>query len=294
MKEEAVIDCGLEEVHKDLFGILDFYDELCRRLGLKYFLAYGTLLGAVRHKGFIPWDDDVDVWMPREDYMKLLEYLRTSNDNDCFVVNEGEFKLDGDRPCECQMRIIDKNTKIIRDYAARTAITYQWIDIFALDDFPYDKKEKYFKNFKRRLFMYKIARCKTFLVDMNTFYSKMNKIIYFMHNKLHLLNHCLKLEDKKNKLIASLVKYQGSQDEKCIEYFCNAAVYLPNPEKCFFNKEWFGEAIEMTFEGKKLFVPANWDMVLKTLYNDYMKIPKEHERYSHGIKQVSEGEYDGQ
>ena len=64
---------NVRPLQKQVFAILQFLDEICRRNNFTYYLAYGTLLGAVRHKGFIPWDDDVDIWMPREDYMKLLE-----------------------------------------------------------------------------------------------------------------------------------------------------------------------------------------------------------------------------
>ena len=63
----------LEEVQNISLEIFTKFDEICREHNLKYFMMYGTLLGAVRHKGFIPWDDDIDVWMFREDYNKLCE-----------------------------------------------------------------------------------------------------------------------------------------------------------------------------------------------------------------------------
>ena len=64
---------NLEEIQKHSVKILYALDEICRQEGIKYFLAYGTLLGAVRHNGFIPWDDDIDVQMPREDYDRFEE-----------------------------------------------------------------------------------------------------------------------------------------------------------------------------------------------------------------------------
>lgn len=67
----------IEEVQKIELGILEYLDRVCRDNNLRYYLAYGTLLGAVRHQGFIPWDDDIDVWMPRGIMINFRNYLRT-------------------------------------------------------------------------------------------------------------------------------------------------------------------------------------------------------------------------
>ena len=66
----------LDNIKKIEKEILDYIDSLCRANSLQYYLAYGTLIGAIRHKGFIPWDDDIDIWMPRPDYERLLSLLK--------------------------------------------------------------------------------------------------------------------------------------------------------------------------------------------------------------------------
>lgn len=66
---------SMKEVQKGSLEILKKIDEICNQLNLKYYLAYGTLIGAIRHKGFIPWDDDVDIMMPRKDYDSLVQYF---------------------------------------------------------------------------------------------------------------------------------------------------------------------------------------------------------------------------
>ena len=78
----------LDKLHFVLVEILDYFVSICEKNNLRYFLVYGTALGAYRHKGFIPWDDDLDVAMPRKDYQKFLEIMQHTND-DYILQNEG-------------------------------------------------------------------------------------------------------------------------------------------------------------------------------------------------------------
>ena len=258
--------------------ILSFFDSVCEQQGLSYYLAYGTLLGAVRHKGFIPWDDDIDVWMPRDDYMKLLAYFKNTNTDEQFGLSDGPYKLDGDRPAEFQMRIIDKTKKIVRMFAGKDTVMYPWIDVFCLDIFPESQKQKYLKEFKRHLFFYKIARCKHFLIEEKSLFGRANKLIYTLHQKFHLFNHLLNEGKQIQKAVGALTKYQSKESADCKEYFCYAAVYLPQPQKCFFPRQWFAETVKLEFEGRKFSAPKNWDGVLELLYNDYMQLPPEEQR----------------
>ena len=68
-------ELSLQEIQKGSLEILRIVAKICDKQGLIYYLAYGTLIGAIRHKGFIPWDDDIDIWMPRNDYKKFIEYF---------------------------------------------------------------------------------------------------------------------------------------------------------------------------------------------------------------------------
>ena len=266
---------GTHTIQERSFEILKFLDKVCRQNGFTYYLAYGTLLGSIRHEGFIPWDDDIDIWMPRGDYMKLLEYLRVQNKDERFVLNEGIHAPKGDRPPELQMRILDLNHSLTRGYAGTSIEAHPWIDIFALDTFPIQKKKSYLKKFQRSLFFYKVARCKNFLIISNSFFGKMNKLIYTLHQKLKLFFF---LSEKRSlkRVVRCLTKYQGIASE---EYFCYAAVYLPKPEKCFFSSDWFGTPREGMFEGSSFCIPVDSHNVLTKLYNNYMELPPEIERF---------------
>lgn len=172
------------------------------------------------------------------------------------------------------MRLLDTQYRIKRSYAYTMVTTHPWIDVFALDAFPADKKESYLKKFKQRLFMYKVARCKNFLIEENSFFGKMNKLVYTLHQKFKCF-FFLNEEKCVRSTLKALARYQGMKSE---EFFSYAAVYLPTPAKCFFKREWFEEKAELEFEGKLFYVPGNYHEVLTTLYKDYMQLPPESER----------------
>ena len=274
----------LEKLHNKLFGILQFLDATCKKLGIKYYLGYGTLLGAVRHKGFIPWDDDVDVWMTRADYDVLQKYLKENDSDPNYGLNYGKYWAEGDRPLEFQMRIMDKNVKINKQIYGKMTEFHLWLDIFALDCVPSNKEKQYVKRFKRRLRNYKISRCKKFVTTNGRLMSMLNKVIYRLH-KIGFFRHTFIEEKVVARAHDALTMYNGRAEE-CDKFFTYAAVYLNSPTKCLFDKNWFGEPIEMDFETGKFYVPSKYHELLTQVYGDYMKLPKESERISHDIELI--------
>ena len=120
----------LEEIQEQSVKILYALDSICRQEGIKYFLAYGTLLGAVRHNGFIPWDDDIDVMMPREDYERFEEYC-INNSEELYPIALFSQKTESRYPYVIN-RLCDIRYSIIRDDEEDCGMGL-FVDIYPLD-----------------------------------------------------------------------------------------------------------------------------------------------------------------
>lgn len=132
----------LEEMKAVELEIMDEIDAICRQHGLTYFLGYGRVLGAVRHGGFIPWDDDMDVIMPRDDYEQLIAHFdkwRTSK-------NYALTFCRNDTSVYQFVKIIDTRTSVKERYVSASYKTGVWVDIFPLDGIPKDAKRVFRRN----------------------------------------------------------------------------------------------------------------------------------------------------
>lgn len=121
---------SFEEMKKVELEILSFFADFCETHNLRYFLAYGTLIGAIRHKGFIPWDDDVDIQMPREDYDILISLFNIGNDSPYRLISPLE-----KQSCYTIVKIIDTRTIKIENGIKNDPLGID-IDIFPLDGIP--------------------------------------------------------------------------------------------------------------------------------------------------------------
>lgn len=261
----------LKELQEITFKILMYLKGICKELGLRYFLAYGTLIGAIRHKGFVPWDDDIDVWMPREDFMILLDYL-CKNEDERYTVSTGKYKIKGEWPEKLQIKILDKYVEVERMWEKKGQFisSHPWIDVFALDNAP-DKHENYIKKFRKKRVWYQLCRSKYFNTDLNNIKGTINRTVYFMYNKMHLLRHVLNYDKAGERLFDAVTSYRNDPSGK--QYFCNAAVYIHKIDKCFFDKEWFSDSVEVQYGEGTFSVPSGYDAILTKIYGDYMTPP---------------------
>ncbi len=259
-----MVEIGFNEHKKIQLQILKEVADFCDSRKLTYFLAYGTLLGAVRHKGFIPWDDDIDIYVPRDDYEKLTaSFNKCCQNKNLHLVSP--YSASSHHP---MVKIVDKRTiKIEKGIEYKSYVPGVDIDVFPLDGQP-DNEAAFVKWCKKLKFIYKLHFI--FNSDKKQFNIKSwiayGIVKYVFRGKKGLLNTAKKYHQKYN--------YQNS-------------VYAGSTE-CFFfelgdraHKSCFEEYLMADFEGFQFKIPKGYDEVLTNFYGDYMKLPPVEERVTH-------------
>lgn len=252
---------SIEEIKKVELSILEFIDAICRNNNIKYFLAYGTLLGAVRHVGFIPWDDDVDIYMLREDYMKFIKitsehqdkrYQMLSSYNDPLYYYEFA-------------KVVDNKTKINVKNVKENPKEGVWVDIFPLDSVSnYIKLQKSIINIS--------VACRILSVYKRFPSEKRNKVFYplWFVSKLVGPRFFLKITEK---------LAMGGHNDEMVGYMASMGV-----NHFYFPKRWCDRTCVVEFEGNKYPAFEQYDEYLKYQYGDYMQLPPEDKRISHPVE----------
>jgi len=261
----------LEEVKKIELKLLLSFRELCEKNSLYYTLCGGTLLGAIRHKGFIPWDDDIDVLMPRPDYERLLNL-----DNIDLSMMPETFELVNwkkgthDYPF---LKLVDKTTHIeIPYYNNKFQAQNVWIDIFPIDGNPEDDKELD-KLFKKAIFIRQLIRLKTANPYTGTTKTKrlLKPMLVAMVGLMNNRKLCRMLDDISKKYSFNESKQVGG------------VLWGYGPQERI-EKISYLTPVQVEFEGYLFNAPSNYDEYLSQLYGDYMKLPPENERKTHEMK----------
>ena len=253
---------NLKEIQQEELNILEKAIKFLDKNNIKYYIAYGTLLGAVRHQGFIPWDDDIDLMMFREDYDKLVKILKDDNK----ISNNLEaiaFELDNsDWPF---IKIVNKDIIVETEENCDKNL---WIDIFPLDK-SFDKKSinKIYK---------KIIKC---LYGIKRYFITKNKIAipYFKIKKIiNLIIKPIKYET----IIKKYIKICKNNKAKQNTYVSDN---IWNDFNKNYNKVWFKDK-KIKFESLEVNAIDGYDDFLKEEYGNYMELPPEDQRVSHNIK----------
>lgn len=260
----------LKKLHDCEVEILNEIVRVCEKYSLVYFLVGGTLLGAVRHKGFIPWDDDLDIAMPREDYNKFLEIAPKELQPDFalqYHKNEKNYWLPF-------AKVRRKNTIYQEELPFFVNEQGIWVDVFPLD---------YVKNKNLCLNAYLKSK------SIRLFINKLNDKEFNAKNwsfKFRLLFGLCKLFHIKNAQLMKIHDKIVPKKQKG-DYIMNFGSQY-GVEKQFMPKEYYFPAKKLEFEGKEYNVPNEYEKVLMQIYGaDYMQLPPVEKRINHKPKRIS-------
>lgn len=258
----------LHEMKEIEIAILDCFDSFCRENGLSYSLACGTLLGAVRHKGFIPWDDDIDVLMHREDYERLQ--ILASSFPKPYQVNSIHTETNRNKPfLYTYTKIVDTRTLLLERPDVLDYETGIYIDVFPLDGLPTDsdKIETHFKKAKKMITRAVVINMSYYRVKHSK--NVKTKIAYSLVNlfrKLLPTNFYMKRLDKYCRMLSI---------DRCDNVGCIAAGYGMREAM---PKDIYFPIKQIEFEGKPYLCMNRPEVYLSNLYGDYMTLPPVEQR----------------
>lgn len=262
-----VVSHEMKKAWAVMLDLLAELDRVCKKHGLKYYAAGGTLLGAVRHGGFIPWDDDVDLVMFRNDYDKLMQIGPDEFHHPYFLQN----KFTDPTANDFLAKLRNSETTSLFEAEKKCDLPYNkgiFIDIFPSDNVPDDllERETFFNNLeKQRKEVIKYGR------KLGIYSASNNSMqMYFKNLLYHLLSY------RRNSKIGNYLKLLSDYEILCSKYkdqeteFVTSFVYGPKPE-LFRSKSDFVETLEFDFEFLKIPICSNYHHYLTVTFGDYMK-----------------------
>ena len=250
----------IDEIKEVELGVMDYIHNICREKGINYSLAYGSLLGAVRHRGFIPWDDDLDIALKRDEYDKLYQAILEDNNSIYKIVS---WENDSRYPYPFY-RVYDSRTVYENNYIQNDIELGICVDVFPFDDYKDVNKEITKLDMYRRLSVY-------------TLYGIRNKEAGIKNIVRYLMLVAFRLTRVKiwNKKLNDCSK--APVNSEYIDYLMESKKYSTK-----IDAKALDEVIECKFEDRVYNIPKDYDHILTTIYGeDYMEIPPIEKRIQH-------------
>lgn len=254
----------VKDVRSVLLGILMHVDSFCKKNDIKYFLCGGSAIGAVRHHGFIPWDDDIDIMMLRKDYMHFLS-LYLEHDKSDFIIHNCEIEKGFFLPFT---KIEDSRTIVTENVNHSEAIGLS-IDIFPIDDLP-DEENIQLKIFRKSSLLMALYNLKQIKYNsQRTIFKSLVLVI----GRLFLIPIPLLYIVRSLSRFPSRLSFPNSKH-------CGIVIWGYGTREINL-KSNYDEALLVDFEGLQLPVPIGFDNYLESVYGDYMEIPPKEKQVTH-------------
>lgn len=265
-------EIGIEEMRSRLVEMVVDIDKVCRENGINLYMSGGTLLGAVRHKGFIPWDDDIDMYLSRPDYEKLIEIMKERNKNSRYKFLAHEID---DKYLYPFAKYIDTKTLLIEKGGYAGVEIGLFVDIFPIDGLGQSVEEA--KKQMKRVNPY-------ILMNLSLLVKPWRKEVPFLKNAaIAVLRLIAKIygANRIHEKMVKIVKEVPYETSKYVGEFIDEI----GDKRIMLKEDMYHGYVELDFENVKLKAPVNWDKFLTQFYGDYMKLPPVEKRVmTHGYE----------